>query len=130
MTFGGAVNTCLKQKYAIFAGRARRSEYWWFTLFVVLVQIVGCGLVMILASVADFLGIFAMMALVVVYVGLIVPGIAVLVRRLHDTGRTGWWFWIMLVPMIGPIVLLVFLCLCGTEGDNAYGPDPLVGHTV
>jgi uncharacterized membrane protein YhaH (DUF805 family) len=84
MTFTTAVRTCLA-KYATFSGRARRSEYWWFQAFVLLVSFVGVALVFLLRSeVPGYL-------LLVVMLGLVVPSISVTVRRLHDTGRSGWW---------------------------------------
>jgi uncharacterized membrane protein YhaH (DUF805 family) len=58
------------------------------------------------------------------------PSISVLVRRLHDTGRSGWWYWIALVPLVGPILLLIWLCTRGTFGGNEYGPDPLAGSSL
>lgn len=125
MTFGEAVNTCLKQKYATFQGRAARSEYWWFTLFSILVQIAAQIVFGVLASMGDAMALIGLVVMVVVILGLIAPGISVLVRRLHDTGRSGWWFWIALVPLVGGIVLLVFLVSKGTEGDNQFGADPL-----
>ena len=70
-------------------------------------QIIGTGVLYIIAAIA-----------------LILPAIAVLVRRLHDTDRTGWWFWIYLLPVIGLIVILVFTLTGGDEGDNKYGPNP------
>ena len=106
-------------------GRAARSEYWWFTLFSILVQIAAQIVAGIFASMGDGPALLGMLIMLVVILGLIAPGISVLVRRLHDTDRSGWWFWIMLVPLVGAIVLLVFLVSKGTEGDNRYGADPL-----
>jgi uncharacterized membrane protein YhaH (DUF805 family) len=114
MSFAEAVSTCLT-KYATFSGRARRSEFWWFTLATVFVaivtavvdQIVGNALVSTIVSLA-----------------LLLPSLAVSVRRLHDTGRTGWWCLIALVPLVGAVVLLVFDCQDSTPGDNQYGPSP------
>ena len=62
-----------------------------------------------------------------VALAMLLPGLAVMVRRLHDTGHSGWWYWIWLVPLIGGILLLVWLCSRGTVGDNTYGSDPLEG---
>jgi len=127
MTFGEAVNTCLKQKYANFMDRAPRSEYWWFTLFSILVQIGVQILAGIMASMGGGAAIVGLILMVIVVFGLIVPGIAVVIRRLHDTDRSGWWFLIVLVPLVGALVLLYFLVSRGTEGDNRFGPDPLAG---
>lgn len=111
-------------KYATFAGRARRKEYWMFALvnFVICVALAIAGMVMLGKSQNSAL---AMDAVLGVYLLLILlPSLAVTVRRLHDTGRSGWWFWIQLVPFVGPIVLFVFTVLDGTPGTNAYGPSP------
>jgi uncharacterized membrane protein YhaH (DUF805 family) len=114
MGFGEAVSVCFKKSF-VWEGRASRAEFWWFELAQVLIlvaaaiidQIIGTGVLYIIAAIA-----------------LILPAIAVLVRRLHDTDRTGWWFWIQLLPLIGLIVLLVFTLTGGDEGDNKYGPNP------
>lgn len=111
-------------KYATFAGRARRKEYWMFAL----INFVICVALSIVAAVT--LGASGKSALVIdaalgVYCLLILlPSLAVTVRRLHDTGRSGWWFWIQLVPIAGAIVLFVFTVLDGTPGPNSYGPSP------
>lgn len=111
----------LKQ-YADFSGRARRKEYWMFTLFTVLFAIAA----MVLDSVIGFnFGILPYGILYLLYVlATLVPGLAVLVRRLHDTNRSGAWFFIGFVPIIGGIWLLVLLATEGTAGENKYGPDP------
>ncbi|MEJ6392792.1 DUF805 domain-containing protein [Gymnodinialimonas sp. 2305UL16-5] len=138
MDFTTAIKTCLKLRYFDFQGRARRSEYWWFFLFNFLVSLV--------------LGWIPIIGLLIT-LGLLIPGIAVTVRRLHDTGRTGWWLlaplgiaivgalitWpiiasgqepSILLGIIGlaylgvSIMLLVWFCQRGTVGPNAWGPDP------
>ncbi|MDO9416376.1 DUF805 domain-containing protein [Pararhizobium sp.] len=115
MTFVESVSTVLS-KYVVFTGRASRSEFWWFVLF-------NLG-VSIIAAVIDMgLGIQAVGALV--GLGLLLPGLAVSVRRLHDTDRSGWWLLILLVPLIGAIVLIVWNATAGTPGDNQYGPSPI-----
>ena len=114
MGFGEAVSTCFK-KSVVWEGRASRAEFWWFYLAQILIifaaaiidQIIGTGFLYIIA-------------LIVV----ILPSIAVLIRRLHDTDRTGWWYWIQLLPLIGLIVILVFTLSGSDEGDNKYGPNP------
>jgi uncharacterized membrane protein YhaH (DUF805 family) len=120
MSFQDAVRTCLTQRYADFSSRARRSEYWWFFLFTVLVGAV--------ASVIDSMlgtryGSGTGLVQVVVQLALLIPGIAVGVRRLHDTGRSGWWLLIALVPLVGLIVLLVFF-VQDSQGENQFGPSP------
>jgi uncharacterized membrane protein YhaH (DUF805 family) len=110
------------KKYAVFGGRSRRKEYWYFVLFVAIISIAlsiidslfgtyhresGAGLLSGLFSLA-----------------VLIPSIAVSVRRLHDIDRTGWWVLISLVPLVGWIVLLVFHVQDGTPSPNRYGPDP------
>jgi uncharacterized membrane protein YhaH (DUF805 family) len=110
------------KKYAVFSGRSRRKEYWYFVLFVVIISIVlsiidglfgtyhrstGAGLLSSIFSLA-----------------VLIPSIAVSVRRLHDIDRTGWWVLISLVPLVGWIVLLVFHVQDSTPGSNRYGPYP------
>lgn len=112
------------RKYARFSGRARRREYWTFFLFNLLIAIALGALDAVIgtggASGIGLLGgLYALAALV--------PGIAVAVRRLHDTHRSGWWLLIAFVPIVGAIVLLVFLATAGDAGSNAYGEDPKAG---
>jgi uncharacterized membrane protein YhaH (DUF805 family) len=104
------------KKYAVFQGRARRKEYWMFVLFNIL-----AGILLLIIDI--FIGLFGMLSFIY-SVGVIIPSLAVCVRRLHDTGRTGWWILIGLIPLIGPIVLLVFLCLDSKPEENQYGPNP------
>ncbi|GAB4342018.1 MAG: DUF805 domain-containing protein [Candidatus Abyssubacteria bacterium] len=84
------------KKYAVFSGRAQRMEYWMFFLF----------------------------NLIIAMLAVLLPGVAVTVRRLHDTGRSGWWLLIGFVPLIGGIVLLVFMVFDSQPGQNEYGPNP------
>jgi uncharacterized membrane protein YhaH (DUF805 family) len=101
--------------YANFSGRARRSEYWWFYLFNIIVNAV--------ASVVD--GAIGMPILAIVaFLGLIIPGIAVSVRRMHDIGKSGWWLFIVLIPLVGIILLIYWFVQRGTVGPNEYGEDP------
>jgi uncharacterized membrane protein YhaH (DUF805 family) len=110
------------KKYAEFSGRAQRAEYWFFALFYVLFFLAlslidgAAGLLNAELGLGLLSGLFAL--------AMIIPSIAVTVRRLHDTSRSGWWFLISLIPIIGGIVLLVFMCLDSTPGTNAYGPNP------
>ena len=110
------------KKYAVFEGRARRREYWFFVLFNLLATILLLLIDVYMASVNPQTGLGVLSGLYSLAV--ILPSISVLVRRLHDTNRSGWWFWIGLIPLIGVIVLLVFMFLDGTAGDNDYGSDP------
>jgi uncharacterized membrane protein YhaH (DUF805 family) len=79
------------------------------------------------AAQAEVAGLAYGYAYILVALGLLLPSLSVLVRRLHDTDRSGWYYWIVLIPLIGSIVLLVWFCSRGTEGSNTYGPDPLGG---
>lgn len=108
--------------YANFNGRARRSEYWYFTLFSTLLYMVAVGLSMALGGEENPFISFAIVG--VVAVALFLPSLAVMIRRLHDTNRSGWWILINFIPYLGGIVLLVFMCLDGTAGPNKYGEDP------
>jgi uncharacterized membrane protein YhaH (DUF805 family) len=113
------------KKYATFTGRARRSEYWYFALMNFLITLVLYVLVFVSAAAGS--GLFAMIfgALIFIYMlGSIVPSLAVLVRRLHDSGKSGWYYFVSLIPLAGPIWLLVLLATDSTPGDNEYGPNP------
>lgn len=133
MTFVEAVKSVYR-RFLDFGGRACRSEYWWFVLFNVLVAIVvgivevalGLGSGMMMAGNGGMSAAFAGGPLSIIWMLInIIPGIAVGIRRLHDTDRSGWWLLIGLVPLVGGIVLLVFFCSKGTTGPNRFGPDPL-----
>jgi uncharacterized membrane protein YhaH (DUF805 family) len=109
------------KKYAVFSGRARRAEYWMFQLFNLLI-VFGLSIVdAILGSSGAAGGIGVLAGLYIV--AIIIPSIAVSVRRLHDTGRSGWWLLIALIPF-GGIVLLIFYVLDSQPGPNQYGPNP------
>lgn len=102
------------KNYATFSGRARRSEYWMFVLFNVIVS-------MVLAAVDAAMG--TNLLGVIYALAAFIPGLAVAVRRLHDTGKSGWWFLINFT-VIGIIVFLVFMFQDSQHGDNEYGPNP------
>ena len=101
--------------YFDFSGRSSRSEYWWFLLFFMVVSFV----VPLLDSTQS--GLISILAVL----GLYIPVLAVQVRRLHDINRSGWWILISFVPIVGAILLLVWHCSKGTQGDNRFGKDPL-----
>ncbi len=103
------------KKYADFSGRSRRSEYWYFVLFNVLAVIVTLVL-------DSFIGYPVFYLLYVL--GSFIPGLSVAVRRLHDTNKSGWFMLIALIPLIGSIILLVFLCTDSDRGENQYGLNP------
>ena len=109
------------KKYAKFEGRANRPQYWYF----VLTQFLAFFILELLC-VIPFVNIIAFLALLVLGLGLIVPGIAVSVRRLHDTNKSGWWLLLCFVPFVGRNVILVFMCVECTKGANKYGDEPVV----
>tara|TARA_R110000796_G_scaffold251533_2_gene383226 strand:+ start:29431 stop:29817 length:387 start_codon:yes stop_codon:yes gene_type:complete len=110
------------RKYATFTGRARRKEYWFFTLFNLLIMLV-------LSIIDGMIGLYSTEAGLGILSGiytlaLLIPSLAVTVRRLHDIGRTGWWLLIAFIPLIGALILLIFTVLDSKPGSNQYGPDP------
>ncbi len=117
MSFGTSIRTCLST-YATFAGRARRAEFWWFALLAGIVELVwsggntGAGPALVRLG-GGLVGL-----------ALLLPGLAVLVRRLHDTGHGGGWAWFLLLPFLGTIVLLALAIRDGTRGPNRFGPSP------
>lgn len=104
------------KNYAGFSGRAQRTEYWMFCLFNILIAIA-------LGVIEGLIGTMGVIS-IIYNLAIIIPSLAVFVRRLHDTNRSGWWFFIALVPIIGAIVLLIFLVQDSQPGDNQYGPNP------
>jgi uncharacterized membrane protein YhaH (DUF805 family) len=124
------------RRYAEFSGRSRRKEYWMFILFTVLVYCVLFGLILagvrtdpdvatepamgVLAAAGSILlGVFVL--------GSIIPTLALTVRRLHDSDKSGWLILVQFIPYVGSIILLVLMCLDGTRGENSYGFDPKEG---
>ncbi|MDP1928250.1 MAG: DUF805 domain-containing protein [Thiobacillus sp.] len=110
------------RQYAVFRGRARRKEYWFFILFNLIASLVLTVVDFMTGSLNAELGMGLLSGLYSLAV--LIPSLAVTVRRLHDTGRTGWWLLIGLIPLIGAIVLLVFMLLNSQPGDNQYGANP------
>ena len=110
MDFMTAVKTCFS-KYVTFEGRAPRSEYWWFTLFNVVGQVV-------LLFVYEPLSMLFALAV-------LLPGLTVTARRLHDIDRSGWWMLIVLIPIVGWLIMLYWEVQKGTNGPNRFGHDPL-----
>ena len=104
------------KKYAVFNGRAHRQEYWMFVLFYIIIMFA-------LVTVETVLGIPGFISLLYSLV-LFLPSFAVAVRRLHDTGRSGWWLLIGIIPIIGGLVILFFMVQDSNPGDNPYGPNP------
>jgi len=118
MDFAGAIKSGFRN-YITFRGRAPRSEFWYWTLFALLLTIAGQ-----IADTALFEspnpGLFAPL----IGLGLFLPGWAVAIRRLHDLDRTGWWF-LVVFTIVGIILLLIWACKSGVKGPNRFGPDPL-----
>jgi uncharacterized membrane protein YhaH (DUF805 family) len=135
MTFGQAVKTCFS-KYVTFSGRAARSEFWWWALFVFVTNMVLSWIDIALFGTTEVApgsfsgstdtpilsGIFGLAVLL--------PGLAVAVRRLHDRDKSGWWILIWLIPIVGWIILIVWYATEGTRGANRFGPDPLGGDEI
>ena len=112
---------CL-QHYADFTGRARRSEYWYFVLFNFIVSIlIGLSL----GVIAGLLNVPALVYLVYLWsLAVFIPSLAVSVRRLHDIGRSGWWLFLSLIPLVGAIILIIWYCTDSQPGANQYGSNP------
>lgn len=107
----------LQNKYADFTGRARRSEYWFFILFVVIGFIAT-------ASISAAIGGNSYILIIIFFLAMIIPYLAVVVRRLHDVGKSGWFFFIRFIPIVGGIWLFVLFCTDSSFGTNEYGPNP------
>lgn len=121
MGFAEAVKTCFG-KYSDFRGRAPRSEYWFWFLFIVLIFGGGFALAAALGNLAK--GLFVVLGLLAL-LGLFLPSLAVAIRRLHDINSSGWWYLLTLLPYVGGLIMLVWYCIKGTAGENRFGPDPL-----
>ena len=125
MSFPTAIATCFA-KFVTFSGRAPRSEYWWFYLFSLICAVAGLivdGAVLGMSLIdedGDFTG-GPVFWLVVLALGL--PHLSVSIRRLHDIDSSGYWIWIQLIPFVGPLIFLMWMCTSGTDGENDYGPE-------
>jgi len=117
------------ERYAKFDGRAGRAEFWWYVLANIVLYIAGGILWTIGFAIATGLGVVVALLTAAVYLALIVPSVAVAIRRLHDTDKSGWLLLLGLIPFVGPIILLVFYIQEGTAGPNQYGagPEPAAG---
>ncbi len=122
MTFGYYLEGL--RRYADFEGRAGRAEFWWFTLVLYGIQIAIVVIGAVLGTFSSALEIVSVGVLWIHGLGTALPQLAVTARRLHDTGRSGWWMLIILVPFVGWIPLLVFLVLPSNPGPNEYGRGP------
>ncbi|MFD0590226.1 DUF805 domain-containing protein [Paenibacillus sp. GCM10027627] len=104
------------KKYATFSGRARRKEYWMFFLFNFIFALLLSILTLVHSAFDTLYYIY--------YLAIIIPSLALTVRRLHDIGKNGWFILLGLIPVVGFIILIVFHCLEGVRGSNQYGEDP------
>ncbi|MEP5254816.1 MAG: DUF805 domain-containing protein [Winogradskyella arenosi] len=112
----------VRDNYANFSGRARRQEYWMFVLFNLIITF---ALAIVFGTLGALLDIPALFSLYVIYaLAVVIPSLAVAVRRLHDVGKSGWFYLISLIPLIGGIWLIILFATEGDQGANAYGPDP------
>lgn len=120
MGFVDAVKSFFR-RYVDFSGRSSRSEYWWAQLGLILIFIV-------LGLIGGLLGeTVGSLVLGIAYLAIIIPVIAIGVRRLHDLDKSGWFYLLALVPLVS-LILLVWFCMKGTDGPNRFGPDPLGGE--
>ncbi|MGC1348198.1 MAG: DUF805 domain-containing protein [Xanthobacteraceae bacterium] len=117
MGFGQAISSGFSN-YVNFSGRACRSEYWFWVLFVLIADVVAIAIDAAIGMqiVSSLFGL-----------AVLLPGLAVTVRRLHDLDRTGWWIFLGLIPLVGAIILIIWFCSKGTDGLNRFGADPLGG---
>jgi uncharacterized membrane protein YhaH (DUF805 family) len=120
MTFSESISSCF-ENYAVFSGRAPRSEYWWFAVVIAVIDFIVTMADAIVFGTGGHVPVFGLLAAV----ALLVPSLAVSVRRLHDTDRSAWWLLIAIVPLVGAVMLLVWFCTRGSDGSNNYGSDPL-----
>ena len=128
MGFVDALTTVFRNKYATFSGRASRSEYWWgylgYVVIATVLQIVGLVGAAALLNVNESLAGLVILIPYLAILGMIIPTIAVSVRRLHDTGKSGWMLLIIFIPCIGIILWIVWMVEDGQAHDNTYGPVP------
>ena len=118
--FGQSISTCFSN-YANFSGRARRSEFWWFFVFVLIVQVIVQGLLAVVVGTDS--AIYTLLVFVLA-VALAIPLYAAGSRRMHDTGKSGWLQLLILIPCVGTIILIVLWAQQGSGADNQYGAPP------
>jgi len=118
----------IKNKYALFDGRARRKEFWYFQLAVVAVYIAVIIVAVILGAISSTLGAIIYGLFGIAMLAIIIPSIGLTIRRLHDVDKSGWFILVSLIPLVGGLYLLYLLITEGTVGQNQYGPDPKAGE--
>jgi uncharacterized membrane protein YhaH (DUF805 family) len=116
-SFAGSIALCL-HRFVQFSGRSPRAEYWYFVLFTALIAVAA---VLVDAAFLNGSRLFS----TVVNLAVFLPALSVFVRRLHDLDRSGWWYWLILVPVVGAVILFIWLISRGTRGANRFGPEPL-----
>ena len=121
MNFGQSIRSGFK-RYLDFSGRSSRSEYWWWALLNVILSVFSSVLVVNAAAEYEDL---AVTFYLIVNLVMFVPNLAMSVRRFHDLDRSGWWLFIGVIPLVGPIILIFWFCTKGTDGANRFGIDPL-----
>ncbi|MDE5586448.1 MAG: DUF805 domain-containing protein [Muribaculaceae bacterium] len=117
VSFKEAVERAILQNYCNFSGRASRSEYWWYVLFT---AILGFVITVVFCWSENAVSIVSG----IVNLALLLPGLGLCVRRLHDIGKSGWWIFLALIPLIGAIILIVWYCKDSQMQPNEYGPVP------
>ncbi|MBD5370371.1 MAG: DUF805 domain-containing protein [Bacteroides sp.] len=117
VTFQEAIQSALLQNYCNFSGRASRSQYWWFVLFSFIVSVV-------LSIVFCWSDTALNIVNSLVSLALLLPGLGLCVRRLHDIGKSGWWVLLSLIPLVGAIILIIWYCQDSQPYPNEYGPVP------
>jgi uncharacterized membrane protein YhaH (DUF805 family) len=132
MSFSESISTCLLEKVVTLNGRATRAEYWWYVLFTALVEPFVYGGLVALAyyvpsienGIVKSLLAIVIILLILCQILLLCSNVCAVVRRLHDTGKNGWWMFISFVPFVGSLILLVFLVRESEKRDNRYGQYP------
>jgi len=122
MGFTDAISSGFRN-YVNFSGRAVRSEFWFWVLFAIIASVVAKLIDFALFPSSDVSPINSLVGL-----ALFLPGLAMSVRRLHDIDRSGWWILLVLIPLIGAIILIIWYCQKGTTGSNRFGSEAPVGH--
>ena len=123
------------RRYADFSGRSQRQEYWMFVLFCTLLYIAAIVLLLVFFAVSAPDGknndagasvgmVIGLLLIALLYLGLLVPTLAVIVRRFHDQDLSGWFILLTFIPYLGGLIMLVFMCIDGTAGPTRFGPDP------
>jgi|APSaa5957512535_1039671.scaffolds.fasta_scaffold258890_2 uncharacterized membrane protein YhaH (DUF805 family) len=117
---------CMTKRYATFSGRAQRREFWLFVLIYLILLLIAYGVDIAIGTYDEENGIGVVGGILIL--ALLIPNLAVSVRRLHDTDRSGWWILIALIPLIGPIWFLVLAILNGTDVENRFGANPIASE--